>query len=64
MGAPRGGGGRGGPRGGGERFFDKLKGVGVRASGGFSGLIFAFLNFLLNQFLKKWPKPLKVNIKG
>ena len=48
-GAPHGG----GPRGGWIFFLVSKKGVGVRASGGFSGLIFAFLNFLLNQFLKK-----------
>ena len=48
-----------------EIFFLRSKeGVGVRASGGISGLIFAFLNFVLDQFLKKLPKSLRITFKG
>ena len=38
--------------------------MGVRASGGFSGLIFAFLNFLLNHFWKNYPNRSKSLLKG
>ena len=54
---------RGGDPGGEIFFLTSKKGVGVRACGAFSGLIFAFLNFLLNQFLKKLPKSLKIIFK-
>ena len=55
MGGPMGGGPWGRAQGGKKVFFflRSKEGVLVRACGAFSGLIFAFLNFLLNQFLKK-----------
>ena len=68
MGGAHGGAPSGGPPmgvpGGGDIFLTSKKGVGVRACGAFSGLSFAFLNFLFNQFSKKVPFSIFLLILG